>query len=264
MSTNERHRTIGEVSDLLGVSVRTIRYWESRGLVSPARREFSAYRLYSDADITRLQQTLVYRATGMSLEAIGEVLNSHDDTLTHLKRQRAVLIRKRNELDRMIRALDQLTEDAMGRKQLSVKDVAQILDEADFPAWQAEAEEKWGGTDEWHDAANTQASMSPQEWNEYKVQASDLESRLAAALKAGVEAGSEEANALAEEHRALLSRFFPVTHAKHVLIARNYVSDPRFAKHYDGTAAGLAGWLKDVIDACAAANGVDPENAQWA
>ena len=79
----------------------------------------------------------------------------------------------------------------------------------------------------------------------------------------GVVAGTEEAKGLAGRHRTLLSGFFPVTHAKHVLIARGYVEDPRFSAHYDQRAAGLAAWLKSIIDANAAAHGVDPDAATW-
>ena len=70
------------------------------------------------------------------------------------------------------------------------------------------------------------------------------------------------ANALAEEHRAGLT-WFDVTPAKHVILARGYVADPRFAAHYDGYEPGLAAWLKEIIDANAAAHGVDPATARW-
>ena len=48
-----------------------------------------------------------------------------------------------------------------------------------------------------------------------------------------------------------------------MLIARDYVVDERFARYYDKRAPGLAAWLKDVIDAGARSEGVDPTTAVW-
>ena len=90
----------------------------------------------------------------------------------------------------------------------------------------------------------------------------EVEVALAAAMDAGVVAGSAEANELAEAHRASLT-WFEVTHSKHVLLARMYVEDPRFSAHFDEVRPGLAAWLRSVVEANARTHGVDPESASW-
>ena len=45
--------TVGEVSTLLGVSVRALHHWDETGLVHPSRRSAAGYRLYCEADIMR-------------------------------------------------------------------------------------------------------------------------------------------------------------------------------------------------------------------
>mgnify|MGYP000977063918 CR=1 FL=1 len=45
--------------------------------------------------------------------------------------------------------------------------------------------------------------------------------------------------------------------------ARGYVADPRFTAYYDRIEDGLAAWLKEIVDANAAAHGVDPATAVW-
>ena len=85
----EMAMTVGEVSTLLGVSVRALHHWDESGLVHPSQRSAAGYRLYSEADIMRIQQVLVYRQTGMSLADIKAVLDEAGaDVLTHLHRQR--------------------------------------------------------------------------------------------------------------------------------------------------------------------------------
>ena len=259
----ESVRTVGQVAKLLGLSVRTLHHWEERGLVRPQGRSWSNYRLYSDADIARLEQVMVYRATGMSLESITALLNTGADAVSHLQRQRDLLRKRESELHQMVRAVDRLLEDAMNNKNLRVEEIAEVLGDASFPAHQAEAQETWGHTDDWAVSARRSADMTRADWEAMKAQTAKVETTLVEAMNRGVQPGSREANELAEAHRTLISHFFPISHAKQVLISSAYVTDPRFTKHYEVQGAGLAAWLKAVIDANALANGVDPETAAW-
>jgi DNA-binding transcriptional MerR regulator len=69
---------IGEVADLIGLSIRTIRHYEEVGVVVPADRSAAGYRLYSDRDIVRLRRVMGMKPLGFSLEEIREVLDLLD------------------------------------------------------------------------------------------------------------------------------------------------------------------------------------------
>ena len=62
-------KTAGRVSDLAGVSVRALRYYDKNGPLSPSSRSDTGYRLYSDGDLGRLQQILLFRELEFLLEA---------------------------------------------------------------------------------------------------------------------------------------------------------------------------------------------------
>lgn len=126
-----------------------------------------------------------------------------------------------------------------------------------------EAQHKWGHTPEWEQSQSRKASMSKADFAAARAATEALEHRLADAKRDGIQPGSEKANALVEEHRADLSQWFEVTPAKHVLIARGYVADPRFTAYYDAKEPGLAAWLKEAVDAAARDHGIDPESAEW-
>lgn len=130
-------------------------------------------------------------------------------------------------------------------------------------SYQEEARVKWGRTDGYTQLQSKATSMPNVDWVDIQARAEELDNALAEAMKAGVKPGSDEANELAERHRALLSDFFPASHARHVLISAGYVADLGFVSHYNDLAEELAQRLKDVIDANAAAQGVDPKDAQW-
>ncbi len=256
-------RTVGEVSELLGLSVRTLHHWEERGLVVPSGRSWANYRLYSVADVARLQQIMIYRATGMRLEDIAKVMDDDGDPVAHLTRQRDLLMSKENELHKMVQAVDRLLEDAMGKNNLDVNEVAEILGDANFPVYQVEAEETWGETDDWKRSQQAAARLTKADWEALKEKTAQVEASLVAGMRAGLEPGSEEANALVEAHRELISAFFPISYNKHVLLGCGYVADPRFREYYEARGEGLTDWLVAAINANAAANGVDPEKAEW-
>ena len=138
-------------------------------------------------------------------------------------------------------------------KQLSAAEKAEIMGEGFSLAHQQEAQERYGNTADWAEYQRRTATMNSAE---------EVEQALVEAFTRGVKPGSEEANALAERHRASLF-FFEVTPAKHAILARGYVADPRFKAHYEKLATGLAEWLREVIYENARAHGVDPENAAW-
>ena len=60
----------GQFARKVAVSVRTLRYYDRVGLLRPAQHTEAGYRLYTDADLVRLQQILALKFLGFSLEEI--------------------------------------------------------------------------------------------------------------------------------------------------------------------------------------------------
>lgn len=256
--------TVGRTAELVGVSVRTLHHWDEIGLVSPTERTWSDYRVYQAADIERIQQVLLHRELGLSLAEVRAVLDDPDtDVVAQLDRQRAVLSERLDRLRRMIAAVDRMKEAHMSEQKLTAQQQAEILGDGWDPAWQDEAQENWGDTPEWAQSEKIKARMGVDDWKRVKEENDRLEADLAAAMTAGVQPGSEEANALAERHRASIGQWFDITVQKQVCISRMYVQDPRFTAHYDERAEGLAAWLTAIIDANARAHGIDPATAVW-
>jgi DNA-binding transcriptional MerR regulator len=72
--------TIGTIAKQAGVTVRTLRYYEELGLIAPARRTDSKYRLYSERVLRRIQAITSLQALGYSLEQTLVVLGPYSDT----------------------------------------------------------------------------------------------------------------------------------------------------------------------------------------
>jgi DNA-binding transcriptional MerR regulator len=79
-SEPERTMQIGEVAERMGVTQRTLRYYESIGLLAPAGRLEGGFRLYSEADLRRLEQIVeLKRLLGISLTEIKHIVDAEDE-----------------------------------------------------------------------------------------------------------------------------------------------------------------------------------------
>ncbi|MDO4888986.1 MAG: MerR family transcriptional regulator [Actinomycetaceae bacterium] len=262
--TASQELTVGQVADLVGVSVRTLHHWDAVGLVTPRARSWSGYRLYDAEDIDRIYRVCLYRETGMPLSKIGQVLDDpHIDVVEHLVRQRQALVERISHLTEMVSAVDLMMEMRQMGKNLTPSEQAEIFGSQWNPAWQEEAEANWGSTAEWAQAQERKANMTKEDWKRVKDETEAFEARLAEAMKAGVEPGSERANELADEHLRQIAQWFDMSYSKQVIIAEGYDEDGRFREHYDAVAPGLAAWLKAIIKANASAHGVDTASVTW-
>ncbi|MCR4637933.1 MerR family transcriptional regulator, partial [Ruminococcus sp.] len=70
--------TVKQVSELTGVSIRTLRYYDEIGLLQPAAHTESGYRLYDDTALERLQQILLFRELEFPLKDIVRIVSSPD------------------------------------------------------------------------------------------------------------------------------------------------------------------------------------------
>ena len=69
---------IGEVAERIGLSLRTIRYYEEVGLIAPSARTQGGFRLYTEADATRLQLVKDMKPLGFSLDEMRDLLGVLD------------------------------------------------------------------------------------------------------------------------------------------------------------------------------------------
>lgn len=246
--------TVGVVARMVGVSVRTLHHYDKISLVVPSGRTASEYRVYDDVDVERLHQVLTYRELGFPLEQIATLLDDPDvDTLSRLTSQRDLLTDRIHRLHQMVAAVEEMMNAKKSGIQLSAAEQTEIFgDDWLGDEYADEAQQRWGDTDAWKQSQERTAHYTKGDWQRIKAETDAHEAKVADAMRRGVTPGSAEANVLAEEHRAGIEQFYDCGYEMQVCLADMYVSDPRFAEHYDSVADGLAGYLREVIRANAA------------
>ena len=125
-------RTISQVAELTGISTRTLQYYDEIGLLKPSELTESGYRLYDDEALQKLQQILFFKELGFKLKEIKEILQKPDfDKIKAFKRQKELLLLKRNRTDRLIQLLSRLEkgEQCMSFKEFDLSDYITALED---------------------------------------------------------------------------------------------------------------------------------------
>ena len=250
----DRALTVGQVADELGVTVRTLHHYDGIGLVRPSERSRAGYRLYSGADLERLQHVVVYRRLGFSLEEIARLLEATGaDLEAHLLRQRAAVIDRLSDIHDLVDAIDRALEKERMGMQLTPQEQKELFG-GEFAEHQeeyaAEAEERWGDTDAWKQSSARTATYTKADWEAIKAEMDEVNAATVAALRSGEPPTSAAAMDAAERARQHVECWlYDVSPQFHRNLGDLYVSDPRFTKTYEDLAPGLAAYLRDAIHA---------------
>lgn len=124
-------QTISQVAKLTGISVRTLQYYDEIGLLKPSELTQSGYRLYNDEALQKLQEILFLRELGFKLKEINKILDKPDfDRLEAFRKQKELLLLKRNRTNRLIQLLTRLEkgEQCMSFKEFDLSDYIEALE----------------------------------------------------------------------------------------------------------------------------------------
>lgn len=134
--------TVNEVSKLSGVSIRTLHYYDTIGLLHPTEVTEAGYRLYDDTALERLQQILLFRELEFPLKEIKEILDAENfDRNKVLEQQIELLTLKKEHLENLINF-------ARGIKWLGVRHMDfSAFDTRKIDEYSEQAKAQWGKTE---------------------------------------------------------------------------------------------------------------------
>lgn len=150
--------TVNQVSKLTGVSVRTLQYYDSIGLLKPSGYTEAGYRLYDDTALERLQQILLFRELEFPLKEIKIIIDAPDfDRNKALQQQIELLTMKKEHLENLI-------DFARGLKLIGVRKVDfKAFDTKKLDEYSRRAREQWGKTPEYKEFEEKTAGQSADE-----------------------------------------------------------------------------------------------------
>ncbi|MGD1936851.1 MAG: MerR family transcriptional regulator [Cyanophyceae cyanobacterium] len=120
---------VGELAKQTGLSIRTLRYYDEIGLLVPSHRTEAEYRLYSEADIARLQQILSLRQLDFSLKEIRECLENPDFSLPNVIDLHLARLQEQMTVSQsLFTKLSTLAQQFQTSRVASVDDLLQIME----------------------------------------------------------------------------------------------------------------------------------------
>lgn len=123
--------TTGELAKLCGVTVRTVQYYDTRGILLPSELSEGGRRLYSDDDLRRMRVICFLRDMGLPIDAIGQLLSEEDPagviTLL-LEQQEQTLRRQLAENQEKLEKVEQLRRQIRQQSNLSLETIGDIAE----------------------------------------------------------------------------------------------------------------------------------------
>lgn len=237
--------SINEVSRMAKVSSRTLRHYDAIGLLPPAWTDHSGRRFYGEDELLRLQQVLLLRNLGLSLDAIAEVLagQSEQSAVPALHKHREWLAKERQRLGRLIKTVD-ATIDHLEKGGEMVPE--SMFEGFEHNPYEAEARERWGDTvvDESYSRLR---NLSP----EQAKQAQEGFGKVAAAVRALRDSGAvvddpRVQEAMSDLHR-WLELFWTPNRESFSGLADMYVDDERFRRNIGRGDDAFVEYLRDAM-----------------
>ncbi|MDO4516797.1 MAG: MerR family transcriptional regulator [Bacillota bacterium] len=244
--------SIHALSNLSGVTTRTLRWYDKIGLLKPRRVAESGYRYYGREEVDRLQDILFFRALGVELAQIKACLD--DPSFVRLEALRRHLTALEEERTRLVRMIQSVQDTIQAEERNEI-----MSDEKKFEAFKKQAvaenetaygeeiRQKYGNKEV--DAANKAVmGLTQDQYREWTELGTEIRRKLEEAVRAGITPDSQEGKSITGLHKRWLTlsgtAYDP---KKHRGIAELYVADPRFTAYYDQNIPGCAQFLRDAV-----------------
>jgi len=124
------YMTVGEAAKKMGVTVRTLQYYDKEGLLTPSAESEGGRRLYTHRDVVRLHQILSLKHLGFSLDDIKNRLSrldSPEEVAEALTEQAAIIRQKIESLSESLREIEMLRTEVIQMQSVNFKKYADII-----------------------------------------------------------------------------------------------------------------------------------------
>ena len=222
-------KTVHEVSQISGVSVRTLHHYDAIGLLRPTAVTEAGYRLYDDTALARLQSILLFRELAFPLKEIKRIMDDPQfDQATALEQQIRLLELQQERLSRLIDLARETMKTGVTHMDFTA------FDNSKLEQYAAEVKERWGNTAAYQESAQRPAA-------EQKDAAAGLMAQFArmGRLRTGDPAGQEAQDAVRELQEFITKHFYTCTPEILAGLGQMYTADDRFRVSID--AAGGEG-----------------------
>jgi len=248
--------TVKQLATMSGVSIRTLHHYDEIGLLKPACIGANGYRYYGRDELLRLQQILLHRELGFSLDEIGQVLAAAEfDRQAALRAHRKRLVSEIERYRRLVQTLDATLTALEGRAEMNDKHLYHGFSpekRAEHEAWLVN---RFGSQVRAQiDEANARMRQwSQADLDQYFEEVAAIRTALGQAMADGLPPDSAEVRDLIRRLHVWVGRGWnsKLSRDAFKLMAEVYAEHPDFRARYESCRTGLADYLAEAIRAFA-------------
>ncbi len=244
--------TVKKLSELSGVTVRALHFYEEIGLLKPAYHGSNGYRYYEEKQLLDLQQILFFKQLGFSLKQIQKVLGRDDfDQLSALYSHRKSLNQEWEKIGLLLKTIDKTIKHLKGKKKMKDKEI--------FDGFDVNLVTKAKKSDSYYSAEEIvgKSVKNPTK----NVQ--DVEKRgkafydnitqtthaifkeLVCCIEKGLYPSSDEVQRIIKKHHAFAEQIHDATQEVYKALAQLYREHPEFRKQLDPFHPDLAAFMAE-------------------
>jgi len=238
--------TVGELARAAGVSVRMLHHYDAIDLLKPAHIASNGYRLYRRPETLRLQEILFYRAAGMRLREIAELLDD-DVPVNRLSIHRQRLVQSLTDQAAMIATLDRTISHLTGDAPMMIEDLYKPFSDqkqVEYEDWLAET---YGPE---MAASIAKARQDAQENPEkFSAKGSERLREIEAALVATYKAGTAPEETDMSDHQSWVADMWgqPCDDQAYAKLSEIYMAHPDFIARFEALSEGFSQWLRAAM-----------------
>lgn len=235
-------KTVRQVSELTGLTPRTLRHYDAIGLLTPTAVTGAGYRLYDEAALERLQLILLFRELEFPLKEITLLLDTPGfDRQAALTDQIKLLELRREHLERLIQQAKKLQVEG------NVMDF-QAFDRGEIDTYTQEVKERWGATAAYQESRERLKGKTKGEMDAMGQELLKLLAQLGA-LREQEPTGAEVQGKVKELQAFITEHYYTCTPAILAGLGQMYVQDPRMRQNIDAAGGpGTAAFAAQAIE----------------
>lgn len=242
--------TVKQLAKISGVSVRTLHWYDEKGLLKPAYCTENGYRYYEEKQLFALQQILFFRELGFSLRDIQSLLLQNSfDLIKALKAHKQILTQDRDRKTTLIATIDNTISRLQGVKTMDDTQLYYGFDSSRQKEYKQYIVHEYGTKAEelLKQSQRKTATWNADEWDSVKKDGDALHTELTLAIDKQLCPYSKEVQAIIERHFALQSRFFDLTKEVYIGLADLYATHPDFKKFFEAYHPNMIDYLGKAI-----------------
>lgn len=245
--------TVKKLSELSGVTVRTLHYYEEIGLLKPAYHGANGYRYYEEKELLQLQQILFFKELGFTLKQIQKVLGRTDfEQLTALYSHKNALSKEWEKIGVLLKTIDKTIKHLKGQRKMKDKE---IFDGFNIALVKAKGGQSYSEAEElvFKSVKNPTKSMQDVEkrgktfYNDITNAAQGLFKELVGCIEGGSDPASEKVQEIIKKHHALIEKIQTATKEVYKAMAQLYREHPEFRRQLDPFHPQLAEYMAQAM-----------------